>query len=483
MEGPVFPGQDSRIRAAPVLRPAAFHGGDQLHLLSHAECEDGHRLGRGDSSRIHVRPQGAAAHHAHRPAPGRGPPATLLPRNGTQAGPQARADPVSASAQFQKGSGPPERPAHAVPGGSAVCLGVPARVVVHGRRLRSAARRQRGAVRGGHGGGPYAARGDRRLRLHATARRGLQEEGSRALGQDGEGFGEGLGGCVHLLQARGVGDRAETGTGVHSPFRVSVAERTVPIALDPARARRVFALTRLPSARRLMQSLVWLMAASGVWQQPLPTAPPPEPPPGLTSARMALAPADTGQRRPRAIEYSNSYAVRLTIHRYASYATLPLFIAEYALGRSLYNTAPDRVSSSVRSAHGAVAVGIAALFGVNTVTGGWNLWDARKDPAGRTRRYVHAALMLVSDAGRSEEHTSELQSRLHLVCRLLLEKKKKRSQEHTSELQSRLHLVCPLPLAKKNFLSRFKHDYCLHELSNRMMTLNYAKSSLEYATH
>src|SRR2546429_5110858 len=26
--------------------------------------------------------------------------------------------------------------------------------------------------------------------------------------------------------------------------------------------------------------------------------------------------------------------------------------------------------------------------------------------------------------GRSEEHTSELQSRLHLVCRLLLEKKK-----------------------------------------------------------
>src|SRR2546422_3456579 len=29
-------------------------------------------------------------------------------------------------------------------------------------------------------------------------------------------------------------------------------------------------------------------------------------------------------------------------------------------------------------------------------------------------------------AHRSEEHTSELQSRLHLVCRLLLEKKKKK---------------------------------------------------------
>src|SRR5205809_3538195 len=32
----------------------------------------------------------------------------------------------------------------------------------------------------------------------------------------------------------------------------------------------------------------------------------------------------------------------------------------------------------------------------------------------------------VEEQGRSEEHTSELQSRLHLVCRLLLEKKKKK---------------------------------------------------------
>src|SRR2546429_4644976 len=31
---------------------------------------------------------------------------------------------------------------------------------------------------------------------------------------------------------------------------------------------------------------------------------------------------------------------------------------------------------------------------------------------------------------RSEEHTSELQSRLHLVCRLLLEKKKNNKREH-----------------------------------------------------
>src|SRR5687768_18056109 len=39
-----------------------------------------------------------------------------------------------------------------------------------------------------------------------------------------------------------------------------------------------------------------------------------------------------------------------------------------------------------------------------------------------------AALTSAAAALRSEEHTSELQSRLHLVCRLLLEKKKKQKQ-------------------------------------------------------
>src|SRR2546422_7845010 len=39
---------------------------------------------------------------------------------------------------------------------------------------------------------------------------------------------------------------------------------------------------------------------------------------------------------------------------------------------------------------------------------------------------------------RSEEHTSELQSRLHLVCRLLLEKKKKnKKKQHTNTDRAR----------------------------------------------
>src|SRR2546422_6665992 len=36
---------------------------------------------------------------------------------------------------------------------------------------------------------------------------------------------------------------------------------------------------------------------------------------------------------------------------------------------------------------------------------------------------------------RSEEHTSELQSRLHLVCRLLLEKKKKQQNKNVQNIR------------------------------------------------
>src|SRR2546422_2275231 len=44
---------------------------------------------------------------------------------------------------------------------------------------------------------------------------------------------------------------------------------------------------------------------------------------------------------------------------------------------------------------------------------------------------------------RSEEHTSELQSRLHLVCRLLLEKKKKETKNDTQE-----HILLPRDLSR-----------------------------------
>src|SRR2546422_8097179 len=50
------------------------------------------------------------------------------------------------------------------------------------------------------------------------------------------------------------------------------------------------------------------------------------------------------------------------------------------------------------------------------------------DPREKEPGPAEQAPVLTRD--RSEEHTSELQSRLHLVCRLLLEKKKKRRKQH-----------------------------------------------------
>lgn len=107
--------------------------------------------------------------------------------------------------------------------------------------------------------------------------------------------------------------------------------------------------------------------------------------------------SDRSEQRPRAIEYSDFYYTRLTIHKIASYATLPLFAAEYLLGTKLYNNPPG--SRSTQQAHRAVALGLAGLFGVNTITGAWNLWESRQDPVGRARRYIHAALMFAADAG------------------------------------------------------------------------------------
>jgi hypothetical protein len=112
-----------------------------------------------------------------------------------------------------------------------------------------------------------------------------------------------------------------------------------------------------------------------------------------------LAPAmdDTVRRRPKAIQYSDLYYTRLKIHQVASYLTLPLFVGQYLSGRYLWNHPGSH--GLARDAHGPLAAGVAGLFAVNTVTGVWNLWEGRKDPKGRTRRWVHGLTMLVADAG------------------------------------------------------------------------------------
>jgi len=98
---------------------------------------------------------------------------------------------------------------------------------------------------------------------------------------------------------------------------------------------------------------------------------------------------------PRALEYSDAYRTRLKIHKIASFATLPLFATEIALGQSLY----DNPSDGKKGAHAAVGAGIGVLFGINTVTGVWNLIESRNDPNHRALRWTHGLLMLGADAG------------------------------------------------------------------------------------
>lgn len=110
-----------------------------------------------------------------------------------------------------------------------------------------------------------------------------------------------------------------------------------------------------------------------------------------------LATPSSIQQRPKAVELSDGYYTRLKIHKYTSYAMVPLFIAQYAVGRKLYNDTGE--NESLRALHSTLAAGIYVGFGINTVTGAWNLWETRAQPEGRTRRYVHAILMTAAAAG------------------------------------------------------------------------------------
>src|SRR5256884_7087474 len=76
---------------------------------------------------------------------------------------------------------------------------------------------------------------------------------------------------------------------------------------------------------------------------------------------------------------------------------------------TLFRSRPDRYSS--------LAPARTASKAATTAVSNWV-------PTARAMR-IRAIL---DGMARSEEHTSELQSRLHLVCRLLLEKKKKKKR-------------------------------------------------------
>ena len=109
-------------------------------------------------------------------------------------------------------------------------------------------------------------------------------------------------------------------------------------------------------------------------------------------------PADPDPQQPQVVEISDGYFTRLKIHRLASFATVPLFVAQYLAGDELLKNGDD-AAGWAEGSHGALAGAVAALFAVNTVTGGMNLLETRHDPEGRTWRTVHSVLMLVADAG------------------------------------------------------------------------------------
>jgi hypothetical protein len=146
------------------------------------------------------------------------------------------------------------------------------------------------------------------------------------------------------------------------------------------------------SVRESPWTVDWSLASAGSHEAA------PVPAPALVGVSDAAAQTAPRRARPVAFEYSEAYKVRSRIHKIASFVTLPLFVAEYVVGSDLYNHTGS-TSDSKRNLHSALAGSIGVLFGVNTITGVWNLVEARKDPNHRALRTIHGVLMMVADAG------------------------------------------------------------------------------------
>src|SRR2546429_3709047 len=99
------------------------------------------------------------------------------------------------------------------------------------------------------------------------------------------------------------------------------------------------------------------------------------------------------------------------------------------------------VSDAVSSSHGRQEYGTAALA-PEELRRAYREVAGRREAGARRRGATPPGMR----GSRSEEHTSELQSRLHLVCRLLLEKKKKKKslskyEERDVNIKERSHVI------------------------------------------
>ena len=99
------------------------------------------------------------------------------------------------------------------------------------------------------------------------------------------------------------------------------------------------------------------------------------------------------------VEYSDWYGRRLAVHRTLSWAMIPLFAVSYWTGERLARDGRVNSPYYIRALHPYAATGASVVFGVNTVTGLWNLWDARHDPVGRKKRIIHSVLFMIADGG------------------------------------------------------------------------------------
>lgn len=125
------------------------------------------------------------------------------------------------------------------------------------------------------------------------------------------------------------------------------------------------------------------------------------PGPRIEAARVGvdILASDTVRVRRKAVQLSEAYEIRAKVHKLASYAILPLFVAEYAAGDQLLKKGSDAAPAWASGYHGFGAGAIAALFGVNTLTGALNWYETRGQTDGRAWRTAHSVLMLLADAG------------------------------------------------------------------------------------
>src|SRR5438445_6416285 len=105
-----------------------------------------------------------------------------------------------------------------------------------------------------------------------------------------------------------------------------------------------------------------------------------------------------------------------------SYAVISRFYV-FLFSNSFFYNDPAPTEIYTLSLHDALPISHAAAAGSRN-----GLRKRQKDRQGAAVARGHA------HCGRSEEHTSELQSRQYLVCRLLLEKKNKNNQHDLTHL-------------------------------------------------